>query len=114
MKKVIFTILLAGIFSTSVNNVFSAGSLNGQNITAVAFHSTGFFMYASGWINPNSCSNSDAIVLLDSDPNYDKAYALLLSAYMSGKSVSGYSNGCTTWDGRTYNTIRGYKYLKVQ
>jgi hypothetical protein len=32
---------------------------------------------------------------------------------MSGKKVSGYSDSCTTFDGQTYNTIRGFKYLVV-
>lgn len=71
-------------------------------------------MYAEdGWSNPNSCTQNNAIVLLDTDKNYDKAYALLLAAYMSGKKVQGYSNGCAVFDGQTYNTIRGHKYLVV-
>jgi len=38
---------------------------------------------------------------------------LLLGAYMAGKSVSGYSDDCVTFDGQTYNSIRGFKYLTV-
>ena len=70
-------------------------------------------MYANAWGNPNGCTRSNAIVLLETDPNYDKAYSLLLSAYMAGKQVSGYSDGCAAFDGQTYNTIRGFKYLVV-
>jgi len=36
-------------------------------------------------------------------------YILLSLAFMAGKSVCGYSNGCTTFDGQTYNKIRGFK-----
>ena len=93
---------------------FAGGSLTQSKIEAVAFQTGGFFLYSNTWPNPNSCTNSNAVVLLDTDINYEKAYALLLAAYMSGKMVSGYSNGCVEFDGKTYNSIRGYKYLFVQ
>lgn len=92
----------------------AGGVLTQNQLTQVAFQTGGFFLYAPAWSNPNGCTNSDAIVLLSTDPNYDKAYALLLSAYMSGRLVSGYSDGCAEFDGRTYNTIRGHKYLLVK
>ena len=110
MKKLIIGVVIVLLSF----NLYAKGSLNQNKITAVAFQTTGFFMYADNWPNPSECSNSDAIVLLASDPNYEKAYALLLAAYMSGKTVQGYSDGCTTFDGRTYNTIRGFKYLFVK
>lgn len=105
-----FTIILFLLFA---NASFAAGAIKANKVDFVAFQTGGFFMYASDWRNPNVCSRDGAIVLLSSDPNYDKAYALLLAAYMSGKKVSGYSDGCATFDGQTYNTIRGFKYLKV-
>jgi hypothetical protein len=92
----------------------AGGSLTKRQLTGVAFHTGGFFLYASGWPNPNGCTRTDAVVLLATDSNYDKAYALLLAAYMSGKLVSGYSDGCTEMDGQTFNTIRGFKYLLVE
>jgi len=55
-----------------------------------------------------------AVVLMNTNVNYDKAYTLLLAAYISGKQVYGYSDGCATFDGQTYNTIRGQKYLVVK
>ena len=108
MKKLLlfFCLLLA-------NYSYAAGPIDRDSIDFVAFQSGGFFLYADGWGNPNSCTRSNAVVLLDSDPNYDKAYSLILAAYMSGKKVQGYSNGCTEFDGQTYNTIRGYKYLVI-
>jgi len=51
--------------------------------------------------------------LLKTDPNYEDAYAMLLAAYYTGKSVSGYSDGCARHDARTFNTIRGHKYLLI-
>ncbi len=94
--------------------VQAAGGLPAQNINKLAFQTGGLFIYASNWANPNACSRNVAVVLLENDPNYDKAYSLILAAYMSGKKVSGYSNGCTEFDGQTYNTIRGYKYLVIE
>ena len=93
--------------------VSAAGPIARDKIDAVSFHTGGFFLSAGGWGNPNECSRSGAVVLLNSDPNYDKAYALLLTAFTLGKEISGYSDGCTTFDGQTYNTIRGFKYLRV-
>lgn len=61
----------------------------------------------------NGCTNSSAMVLKDFDPNYDKAYVAILMAYASGKSVSGWSDGCVDHDGQSFNSIRGYKYFKI-
>lgn len=113
MIKGILSIMVLIALSLNTNIAYAKGGLASNKITAVAFQTGGFFMYADNWSNPNECSKSDAIVLLSSGANYDKAYALLLAAYMSGKKVSGYSDGCTTHDGQTYNTIRGFKYLTV-
>ncbi|WP_196161173.1 hypothetical protein [Reinekea sp. G2M2-21] len=93
---------------------FCKGGISADTIDSIAFHTGGFFMYADGWGNPNGCTRSTAIVLQDSDVNYDKAYAMLLAAYMSGKKVSGYSDYCVEFDGQTYNMIRGFKYLTVR
>ena len=110
MKKLL-SLLMLGSISTSL---VAAGGIGARQISKAAFQTGGFFMYAEeGWSNPNSCTQNNAIVLLDTDKNYDKAYALLLAAYMSGKKVQGYSNGCAVFDGQTYNTIRGHKYLVV-
>jgi hypothetical protein len=106
----VLTSLSLVIFSSAV---FSAGPIAQDNIDYVAFQTGGFFLYADGWGNPNSCTRSNAVVLQDIDANYDKAYALLLMAYASGKKVSGYSNKCVNFDGQTYNMIRGYKYLTI-
>ena len=100
------------VFAASAS---AAGWLNFKRIETVAFQTGGFFLYAEGgWDNPNACSRSNAIVLQTSDPNYDKAYALLLAAYIAGQQVKGYSDGCATFDGQTYNTVRGFKYLQIK
>lgn len=95
-------------------SAYAGGAIVKNKITKLAFQTGGLFIYADNWSNPNECSNSDAIVLKNTDSNYDKAYSLILMAYTSSKTVSGYSDGCVTFDGRTYNTIRGYKYLVIQ
>ncbi|MEP2990311.1 MAG: hypothetical protein ABJN65_00970 [Parasphingorhabdus sp.] len=91
----------------------AAGPVSTNGIASVSFQNSDFFLNADDWPNPNNCTRGGSVVLLKTDPNYDKAYALLLSAYMSGKGVSGYSDGCINFDGQTYNTIRGFKYLTV-
>lgn len=94
--------------------VQAAGGLGYAKIESVAHQSNGFYLYSSGWQNPNACERSDAVVLLKSDSNYDKAYSLVLSAFMAGKEISGYSDRCEVFDGKTYNMIRGHKYLTVR
>ncbi len=113
MKKTIITIFAIQFILFGSTTTLAGGGLSANKVKTVAFQSGGFFLYADGWPNPNSCTKNTAIVLLESDRNYDKAYALLLSAYMSGKKISGYSDGCHSFDGQTYNTIRGFKYLTV-
>lgn len=96
------------------NSSFSADWLSKREISMVSFETSGFYLYSKEkWDNANNCSHTDAVVLLSSDVNYDKAYSLLLMAFAAGKSVQGYSDGCITHDGRTYNSIRGSKYLLV-
>ena len=86
----------------------------GQNkIQKIAFQSEHVFLYSDGWNNANGCQKTTAVVLAKNDPNFDKAYSLVLAAFMAGKDISGYSDGCITWDTYTYNTIRGHKYLTV-
>jgi len=89
-------VLALFLMSTAAN---AAGPVSTNNIESVSFHQAGFFLNASDWPNPNSCTRDTAVVLLNTDSNYDKAYALLLSAYMSGKAVRGYSDGCAMHDG---------------
>jgi len=113
MKIILQLTLALTIVGFAGKIVYAGGPLPSNKITNVAFQTNGFFLYASNWPNPNSCTRNNAVVLLAADSNYDKAYALILAAYMSGKRVSGYSDGCTTHDGQTFNTIRGTKYLVV-
>lgn len=92
----------------------AAGPLSPNVVDKLAFQTGGLFLYAGGWPNPNSCTRSNAVVLADNDLNYEKVYALILTAYASGKKVSGYSVGCISFDGQTYNPIRGWKYLVIE
>lgn len=112
MKVCLNILAIAFLFICSSAN--AKGGLTANKVTKVAFQTGGFFLYADNWPNPNGCTRSNAIVLKNSDVNYDKAYSLLLAAYMSGKEISGYSDGCAEFDGQTYNTIRGFKYLTVK
>jgi len=110
LRKYFLPIIFCFILSTGAA---AKGPLPKNNITHVAFQTGGFFLYADNWPNPNNCSSAAAVVLETTDGNYEGAYALLLAAYMSGKKVSGYSDRCVSFDGGTYNSIRGFKYLVV-
>ena len=112
MNKILFAIVAFFVIASSSN---AGGWVSINTITKAAFNSTGFYMYGN-WAVPsgNGCTNNDAVVLLSNDGNYDKAYALLLTAYTTGKKVKGWSDGCTSHDGKTYNKIRGYKYLEIE
>ncbi len=112
MKKAILSTFLVSTLLFSLQSK-AGGWVNTDTADMVAFQTGGFFLYADGWGNPNNCTKSHAVVLRDTDPNYDKAYALLLSAYTAKKKIKGYSDGCASFDGQTYNTIRGFKYLTV-
>ncbi len=115
MKTILtITMLLGGLLLGSTSAI-AGGTLNPPKIiTGVDFQTNGLLLYADGWPNPNGCTTTAAVMLLKTDPNYDKAFALLLTAYASGKKVSGYSDGCAAHDANTYNTIRGHKYLLVR
>lgn len=111
--KLLKNFILAPILLSTPILAFAGGNIKADKIESVSFQQAGFFLSADGWGNPNNCTRSNAVVLQASDPNYDKAYALLLAAYMSGKTVTGYSDKCVEHDGQTFNMIRGFKYLSV-
>ncbi|HEA18111.1 hypothetical protein LCGC14_1785240 [marine sediment metagenome] len=112
MKLFIKALVFLLLFNS--HSSFSGDWLSKQKISTVSFETGGFYLYSKEpWNNANNCSHTDAIVLQSNDANYDKAYSLLLMAFAAGKSVQGYSDGCVTHDGRTYNSIRGSKYLLV-
>lgn len=93
---------------------FAGGNVGWNKITSIAFQSNDLMLYADNWSNPNNCQLSNGVILKRSDVNFDKAYALLLAAFMAGKEVYAYSDGCHTFDEKTYNYIRGTKYLQVK
>jgi hypothetical protein len=99
---------------TFSQQLVAGGFLSSNKIENVAFQTGGFFLYADDWGNPNNCTRATAVVLKDTDRNYDKAYSLLLAAFLSAKPVMGYSDGCVEFDGQTYNSVRGFKYLSVR
>lgn len=104
--------LLIALLLPAYSTVQAAGPLGKTQITGLSFFPEGLVI-AGTWKNPNNCSSSSGVLLQVSDPNYDKAYSLVLAAYMSGKKLSGYSNECIDVDGTSRNMIRGYKYLGI-
>ncbi|PHR54834.1 MAG: hypothetical protein COA47_14815 [Robiginitomaculum sp.] len=110
IKQYLVVIAFLGLFTHSAS---AAGMVGPAAITKMKFMNEGLVFY--GYFgNINGCDASNSVVLLKTDSNYDKAYALILSAYMGGKKITGYSDLCIAVDGTTYNSIRGYKYLTVE
>lgn len=110
MNKVIFAMLLL------LSSIYShAGGRVGWNIiSSIAFQNQDLMLYSENWGNPNGCTQINAIILKKTDPNFDKAYSMLLAAYMAGKQVNAFSEGCHTFDSKTFNYIRGWKYLQIK
>lgn len=82
-------------------------------ITRLEFNTGGLYIYADKWFNANVADRTSAVVLLSSDPNYDKALALILTAFVNEYEIDAYSDDICTFDSKTYNVIRGWKYLRV-
>ncbi len=108
MKNILSLSIAIFLMMSGVAN--AGGSFSATQITKLGFQTGGLYIYGN-WANKNGCSHTDAVVLPKSDSNFDNAYSLIMAAYISGKKISGYSDGCHSHDGKTYNTIRGHKYL---
>lgn len=109
MKRLI--ILLSIVFS---NGAAAAGPVGWTKINSLAFQNSDLMIYTEVKGNPNGCERDTGVILKKSDQNFDKAYSMILAAYMAGKEIKAYSDGCHTFDDKTYNYIRGFKYLEVR
>ena len=92
----------------------AAGPIGWTKIDSIAFQNSDLMIYTNSKSNPNGCERDVAVILKSSDPNFDKAYSMILAAYMADKEITAYSDGCHTFDGKTYNYIRGSKYLQIR
>ncbi|MFL0803854.1 MAG: hypothetical protein K6L81_18065 [Agarilytica sp.] len=117
MKNKVLNYSLAMILLGLLSPSYAGQGIAADNVDYVAFNTGGLFLYADGWqLAADICdggNHTGAVVLRSDDHNYDKAYALVLSAFMAGKKISGYTNGCVVHDGENYVGIRGFKYLRV-
>jgi hypothetical protein len=79
----------------------------------------GVLIYGS-FANPAGCTTSDTLFLPISATQYKEMYAMLLTAFASGKQISMYASVCTplTWysgPSVTYNTVSGDSFtLQIQ
>ncbi len=109
MKKLI--ILLA---ITMSDGVVAAGSVGWTKITTLAVQNNDLMIYTELKVNPNECERDNAVILKKSDPSFDLAYSMILATFMAGKEIKAFSDGCHIFDEKTYNYIRGFKYLQVR
>jgi hypothetical protein len=93
-------------------NAHAAGPLGSSQITDLMFFQNGLRISGT-WSDANGCGNTKSVILLNTDTNYDKAYSLVLTAFVSGKNLIGYSDKCVSVDGTSTNTIRGFKYMAI-
>ena len=92
----------------------AAGPIAWTKIDSIAFQNNDLMIYTVSKGNPNGCERDAAVILKSSDQNFEKAYSMILAAFMAGKEIQAYSDGCHTFDGKTYNYIRGSKYLEIR
>lgn len=112
MNLYIKCVLLIGFVFFSVTSM-AKGSIGIGEITSLSFQNRDLMIYSDDWNNANDCERINAVILKYDDQNFEKAYSLILSAYMGGKKLSAYSDGCKSFDEKTYNYIRGWKYLRI-
>lgn len=101
IKKCLF---ITSIFLSAGVNANS--SFGNQVITAVTVHDSGNLMVTLETVSHNESCASEArkntVILNPNSPHLKEMYSTALAAYMSGKTLYGWVNGCMTVNGNEY------------
>lgn len=95
IRKTFLTLLTLTTF-----NALGAGYTGPGTITGVSsmFPNGNFEIYGTGWNNPDNCSSTakwrGGLHSTDNSRSQDSKHAIALSAYLSGKTVEFYIDGC--------------------
>jgi len=97
-------LLMAAMFVSAGVNANS--SFGNQVITAVTVHDSGNLMVTLETVSHSESCASEArrntVILNPSSPYQKEMYSTALAAYMSGKTLYGWVNGCMTVNGNQY------------
>ena len=109
-RKII--IIMTGMLLTFLNTSAIAGGWSGQQVIKNLNFSRDKLVLVVGlygpWNNPNGC-DTDAKVVLDpaaAEDSYDEAFAMLLSAHMTGREIAFFLSGCTLVGSKTVPVIK--------
>ena len=99
MERLIISVLLIFVSSNSLGN----SSFGTQRITAVTVHDSGnLIVTIAGNSHSETCPDENRVntlVLNPDSPHLKEMYATSLAAYLTGKAISGWVNGCVTFWG---------------
>lgn len=107
-KRVIITLLSAILLSAS--SLSLAGSSSGSQIlSSVRVYASGDVLLwgvTGDWNNLEGCLNADAIALHPAMTAYSELYALAVSSYLQGKTISARVSGCYAIGTPTYPEVQ--------
>ena len=90
--------------------LYAGGSSGSKIVSRLKVNQEGrveIWPIAGDWANPDSCNQSNKIILLPNPSGtvneyYSEMYALTVASYLQGKKIDAYLNGCTTINSVTY------------
>lgn len=94
-------------------------SFGTQNVSAVTVHDSGYLMITlEAASHTESCADSDrthSLILNPDSPHLAEMYSTALAAYMSGKRLYGWVNGCiVVWGKYSYPKATVISVRQVQ
>lgn len=103
---------VTGVLLTMICTSVFAGGWSGQQVIKNLNFSRDKLVLVVGlygpWDNPSNC-DTDAKVVLDpaaAQDSYDEAFAMVLSAHMTGREVAFFLSGCTLVGSKTVPVIK--------
>ena len=93
MRKIQITLLGITLFLTG--QAYAGGYLGSQEITVLSTAYNEVIVNMANPGNPDGCSQPNAI-LLSTHIRYDEIYAIILTAYTTGKKINIFVSGCNS------------------
>lgn len=112
MKYLLITLVLLSPLS------YAGGFTQFATPTKIDIERGGGFMVYGAFGNPGGCTVPDRLYVKKDHSQYDKIYATVLAAFMSGKRVQAYAHSCAPvgWysvESTTYNTLDPWGVLNI-
>ena len=112
MKLITMAIIVTGILLSTMSTPAIADGWNGIGKIDFVVHQQDRIVAvvaATTWTNPDACDSNRTIVLHPdtlTEAAFDETYRLLMSAFLSERSVNLYTSGCTMIDGKTFAVLQ--------